>query len=84
MYDLHFSGFGNLSEAYAAVFDSALNSFKPPKPVVKGQDETLPSETYETLDTKYFSLEYPDNWEVTNPPKGSFEFSVQVRGYWTK
>lgn len=81
VYDLHFSGFGNMFEAYSAVFDAALASFKPPKPVVKGRDETLPSETYEVLDTKFFSLEYPDNWEISNPPKGSFEFSLQLRGY---
>jgi hypothetical protein len=81
VYDLGFAGFGDYYNAYAAVFDAGLKSFQPAKAAVKGRDETLPSETYTSGDTKYFTYQYPENFNFSNPPKGTFEFSLELRGY---
>jgi hypothetical protein len=80
-YDLSFSGFGGYEEAYAAVFDAMLKSFEPGKPKEKEADITLPSETFTEGQTQYFTYEYPENFNFSNPPKGSFEFSQELRGY---
>jgi hypothetical protein len=80
LYDLGFAGFGDFYEGYSAVFDASLNSFKLPKPKVKGADETLPSETMSSYDAKLFSFMYPDNFNFTNAPKGKNELVVELRG----
>jgi hypothetical protein len=80
LYDLGFSGFGEHYNAYAAVFDASLNSFRMPKAKEPGRDETLPSETMSVYDTKLFSFQYPDNFNSTNPPKGKNELVVELRG----
>ena len=80
-YDLSFSGFGGHDEAYAAVFDAMLKSFEPGKPKDKEADVSLPSESFTPGETKYFTYVYPENFNFTNPPKGSFEFSQELRGY---
>jgi len=80
-YDLNFSGFGGNEGAYAAVFDTMLKSFEPGRPREKEADISLPSENFMPGDTKFFSYEYPENFNFTNPPKGSFEFSQELRGY---
>ena len=81
VYDLGFAGFGDYYDAYAAVYDAALKSFKFPKPKVKGRDETLPSETFDEYDAKIFKFQYPDNFNFTNPPKGKNELVLELRGY---
>lgn len=81
VYDLGFAGFGDYYNAYAAVFDASLKSFQPQKPAVKGRDETLPSETYTSGDTKYFTYQYPENFNFSTPAKSAFEFSLELRGY---
>ena len=81
VYDLGFAGFGDYYNAYAAVFDATLKSFQPQKAAVKGRDETLPSESYTNGDTKYFTYQYPENFNFSTPPKGSFEFSLELHGY---
>jgi len=80
LYDLGFSGFGGYYEAYAAVFDSSLHSLIMPKPKEAGRDETLPSETFTTYVTDYFSFEYPDNFNFTSPKKGKNDLVVELRG----
>jgi hypothetical protein len=47
---------------------------------VPGRDETLPSESFDTFNGKLFSFEYPDNFNTTNPNKGSFEEVAELRG----
>jgi hypothetical protein len=81
VYDLGFAGFGDLYDAYAAVYEVSLNSFKLPKPKVKGRDETLPSETFAEHDAKIFSFQYPDNFNFTSPPKGKNELVLELGGY---
>lgn len=80
VYDLAFNGFGKFYEAYAQVFDVALNSFKPAKPKEKGRDETLPSDSYSPFNGKAFSFDYPDNFNSTNPGKGTYEEVAEFRG----
>ena len=80
LYDLTFAGFGDYYNAYTAVFDASLNSFQLPKPVEKGRDETLPSESFADQDAKMFTFQYPDNFNFTNPPKGKNEIVVGLRG----
>ena len=80
LYDLGFAGFGQFYDAYAAVFEASLNSFKPAKPKEPGRDETLPSENMETYNGKFFSFQYPDNFNSTNPAKGKFEEVAELRG----
>lgn len=80
LYDLGFAGFGQFYDAYAQVFDASLKSFKPAKPKEPGRDETLPSDNYETYTGKFFSFQYPDNFNSTNPSRGKFEEVIELRG----
>jgi hypothetical protein len=80
LYDLGFAGFGQFYDAYAGVFAASLNSFKPAKPKEPGRDETLPSENMETYTGTFFSFQYPDNFNSTNPARGKFEEVVELRG----
>jgi hypothetical protein len=80
LFDLRFAGFGAHYQAYANVFEASLKSFQMPKPKVPGRDETLPSETFTTYVTEYFSFEYPDNYNFTSPPKGNYDLVVELRG----
>lgn len=80
LYDLGFAGFGQFYDAYAAVFDASLNSFKPAKPKEKGRDETLPAESYTTFNGKAFSFDYPENFNTTNPAKGKYDEVAEFRG----
>jgi len=80
LYDLSFSGFGDFYKAYAAIFEASLNSFQFPKPVEKGRDQTLPSETFSEHDAKMFTYLYPENFNFTSPPKGKNEMVLGLRG----
>jgi hypothetical protein len=81
LYDLELAGFGDMAAAYKNVFDASLKSFTLPAAVAKDRDETLPSESYTTGATKYFTYEYPENFNFSNPPKGTFESATELRGY---
>jgi hypothetical protein len=80
LYDLGFAGFGQFYDAYAAVFDASLSSFKPAKQKEKERDETLPSESYSTFNGKAFSFDYPENFNSTNPTKGKYDEVAEFRG----
>ncbi len=79
-YDIGAAGFGPMFDAYAAVFEASLSSFQLPKPKEKGADETLPSTTFSPLDAGMFSVQYPDNFNPVNVPKGKFEQVLELRG----
>ncbi|MGA9119028.1 MAG: hypothetical protein WB699_06645 [Bacteroidota bacterium] len=82
LYDIWFAGFGDYYKSYKNVFEAALTSFQLPKPKLVGVDATLPSETYEKGDTKYFTYEYPDNFNFNSDvKKGTFEYSMELHGY---
>jgi len=81
LYDIRFAGFSGLYEAHSAVFDASLASFQFPKPVTPGRDATLPSETMAEYSGKFFSFQYPDNFNFINTAKGkNDEEVVELRG----
>ncbi len=80
LYDIRMAGFGDLYDAYKDVFTATLNSFQLPKPTVKGRDETLPSEEFTTGENNYFRYQYPSNFNVSRPSKGSYEFVEVLEG----
>jgi hypothetical protein len=81
LYDLSYSGFGDYYNAYAAVFDASLSSFKFPLPTEKGRDETLPSETFSSYDGDLLVFSYPENFNFVTLPKGKNELVLELRGY---
>ncbi|MGA9117568.1 MAG: hypothetical protein WB626_12415 [Bacteroidota bacterium] len=80
LYDLGFAGFGAQYAAHAAVFEAILGSFTLPTPKEKAADETLPSDVFAAYDAGPFTMEYPDNFNFTNPPKGKNELVIGLRG----
>jgi len=80
LYDIRMAGFGDLYDAYKDVFTAALNSFQLPKPAVKGRDETLPSEEFSAGENNYFRYQFPSNFNVSRPAKGSYEFVEVLEG----
>jgi hypothetical protein len=80
LYDLRFAGFADLHQAYKAVFDAMTASFQLPRPAEKGRDQTLPSEAMSEYSTQFFTFQYPDNYNFTNPSKGSNDLVVELRG----
>lgn len=80
LYDLKFAGFSDLYDAYKAVFDAVLASFELPKPVEKGRDQTLPSETMSEHSTQYFTFQYPDNFNFEAVAKGTNDLALSLRG----
>jgi hypothetical protein len=81
LYDLWFAGYGDLTKAYQDVFAASMKSFQLPRAAVKGADQTLPSDLYTAGENKYFSYTYPENFEFGNPPRGTFEASIELHGY---
>jgi len=80
LYEFTFAGFGDHFEAHKNIFAETVKGFEFPKPKEKGRDETLPSETMSAYDGKLFSFSYPDNFNFTNPPKGTSDVVVEIRG----
>ncbi len=80
LYDIEFAGFGQLFAAHRAVFDAVLSSFQFPKPVEKGRDQTLPSETVSEYTSPFFTCQYPDNFNFESVPKGGNDLAVSLRG----
>ncbi|RPH36336.1 hypothetical protein EHM92_04670 [bacterium] len=80
LYDIRMAGFGDLYDAYRDVFTASLNSFQLPKPAVKGRDETLPSDEFTSGENNYFRYQYPGNFNVSRPAKGSYEFVEVLQG----
>jgi hypothetical protein len=80
LYDIHMAGFGDLYDAYKDIFTASLNSFQLPKPAVAGRDETLPSDEMSAGENNYFLYQYPANFNVSRPPKGSYEFVEVLAG----
>lgn len=80
LYDFQTSGFSDLFAAYKDVFDASVNSFQFPKPVAKGRDATLPSETFGQGQAKTFTYEYPENFNFESIPKRDNEEAISLRG----
>jgi|WetSurMetagenome_2_1015567.scaffolds.fasta_scaffold96859_2 hypothetical protein len=80
VYDFKIAGFGGLYEAHSDVFAAMIASFQFPKPVEKGRDETLPSDAMSEYNGKLFSVQYPDNYDVEQAPKGNNDEVYALRG----
>ncbi len=47
-----------------------------------GDDPAMPSSNFADFSNSYFSLKYPDNFDLTTPTaKAPSEFSLDIRGY---
>ncbi len=80
LYDIRMAGFGDLFDAYRDIFTASLNSFQLPKPVVAGRDENLPAEEFSSGENNYFRYQYPSNFDVARPNKGTYEFVEVLQG----
>jgi hypothetical protein len=78
--ELSFSGFGDRYATHAAIFEKVLASFELPKPVEKGRDATLPSESFNEYDAKMFTFLQPENFSYVERPKGKNDIVVGIRG----
>ena len=81
LYDIVFSGFGDQYAAHQAVIDAIVKSFEFPKPVEKGRDQTLPSDSFTEYDAKLFTFQYPENFNFDDKVvKGNNELALGLRG----
>lgn len=80
VYDLAFSGFGEMYTSHAAIFDTVLKSFALPRPIEPGRDATLPSDAFTEYDAKMFTFQYPENFNFEGVPKGNNELALGLRG----
>jgi hypothetical protein len=80
LYEVAFAGFGTLYESHKNVFNAAFKTFEFPKPVPKGADATLPSQTMSLYDGKGFSFQYPENYNFVSANKGTSESVLELRG----
>lgn len=80
MYKLDFAGFGqDQANAHNGLFDAMLKSFQLPVIQAKESDEWAPSTTTETLNSPYFTLQYPDNMNFVSAKKGNNDYVVELR-----
>ncbi|HUL43368.1 MAG TPA: PsbP-related protein [Bacteroidota bacterium] len=80
IYKLDFEGYGDQYAAHAAVFDTMKNSFLPPVIELKKPEYWQPSATLETYPGgTFFTMQYPDNLEIAQVPKGSNDFAMEMR-----
>jgi hypothetical protein len=79
LYKLTVEGYGDQFGAYTAVFDEMVKSFVPPVVVAKTADVWSPAPTSSKLDSKYFTMGYPDNMEFVDVKKGDKDYVVELR-----
>lgn len=79
MYKLTVEGYGDQFNAYAAVFDAMVKSFVVPIVVAKSPDTWAAAPTSSTLDSKFFTMSYPDNMEFVEVKKGNNDYVVELR-----
>lgn len=79
IYTLSFSGFGEWFAAHKEVFNTMLNSFMLPVPVVKTAEGWAASTNLEKYETPFFVINYPDNLNFIGADKGKFDFATELR-----
>jgi hypothetical protein len=79
MYKLTIEGYGDQFNAYAGVFDAMVKSFTVPVVVAKAPDTWSPAPTSSPLDSKFFTMTYPDNMEFVDVKKGDKDYVVEMR-----
>jgi hypothetical protein len=71
-------------EAYSQIFDAVVNSIKWAKKPTAATASAItekPSDTFDSYTSNYFTVNYPDNFNFSSPPKGKNELSVEMKGY---
>jgi hypothetical protein len=79
-FDIKIAGFGDQYAANKLIFDAVMKSFEFAKPVEKGRDQTLPADAFTDYDAKLFTLQYPENFNFVDIPKGNNELAMNLRG----
>jgi PsbP len=79
LYKLTVEGYGDQYNAYAGVFDAMVSSFVVPVVVAKSPDTWSAAPTISALETKYFTMLYPDNMEFVDVKKGEKDYVVEMR-----
>lgn len=79
LYKMEFLGFGDYYEAHKAVFDAMQASFKLPVIVAKKSDVWVASANLSDYKCDYFTLQYPENLNFIQVPKGSFGYVMEMR-----
>jgi len=78
-YKITVEGYGDQYQAYAGVFDTMVASFKLPIVVAKLPDVWQASPNMSSLDTKFFTLPYPENMEFVDVKKGDKDYVVELK-----
>lgn len=77
-----FAAFNVGYEEWGPTFDAVLKTIK--FGVIPGSKTTAgvikPSDTYETYSTQFFTVQYPDNFNFSSPPKGKNDLSIEMKG----
>jgi len=80
IYKLDFEGYGDQYAAHTAVFDTMKKSFEVPVIELKKPEYWVPSANLETYPGgAFFTMQYPDNLEIAQVPKGSNDFAMEMR-----
>ncbi len=80
IYKLDFEGYGDQYPAHVAVFEAMLKSFELPVIVIKKPDIWQASAGMDTYKGgSYFTMDYPDNLEFVQVPKGNNDFAMEMR-----
>jgi hypothetical protein len=80
VFDIKVAGFGDLYALNKLIFEAVTKSFEFAKPVEKGRDQTLPADAFTDYDAKLFTLQYPENFNFVDVPKGNNELAMNLRG----
>jgi len=78
-YKITVEGYGDQYQAHTTVFDAMVASFTLPVIVEKIPDMWQASPTSSSLDTKYFTLPYPENMEFVDVKKGDKDYVVELK-----
>jgi hypothetical protein len=84
LYSASYEGFNKAYELNKFVLDTLLNSLKITEtvPKVVGNDPAMPSPNFTESSNKYFSIKYPENFDLTTlTAKAPAEFSLNIQGY---
>jgi hypothetical protein len=63
----------------SAIFDAMLKSFEVPVVVAKSADHYVASPNLETYTSPFFTMQYPDNLEIVQVPKGDKDLAMEMR-----